>query len=293
MDNIIILLVYRITETCSIAAEFCCYTIRNLRNPYGKQNKAGMQEVKYMQSIWNEEFFVKSYEVDYNKRTKLNSLFNYMQEAAYNHACRLGAGYEELTRQGFLWVLSRVKIQIERYPEWEEKIKLETWPKGVNRLFALRDFIFRDERNQSIALATSAWLVLDSDTMKLQKVQSLPFSLPDNDGRYALNEELGKLDNQSIFDFEAERTAVYSDIDVNQHVNNAKYVEWILDCFSQEAFLNKHLKSLQLNYLSQTRLGERITLKRGSYNGNSKISYVEAVNGSSSNKVFQSIVEWE
>lgn len=246
-----------------------------------------------MQSVWNEEILIKSYEVDHNKKLKLNSLFNYMQEAAYNHACSLGAGYEDLINQGFFWVLSRVKIKILKYPEWEEKISLETWPKGINRLFAHRDFIFMDESNEKIALATSAWLVLDSDNMKPQKVQTLPFSLPDNDGKYALLDELGKLESQDIFDFENERTAVYSDIDVNQHVNNAKYVEWILDCFSEESYLNKRLKSLQLNFISQTRLGERIILKRGSYNENSSISYIEAVNKESSNKIFQAIIEWE
>ncbi|MDF2673047.1 MAG: acyl-[acyl-carrier-protein] thioesterase [Clostridiales bacterium] len=246
-----------------------------------------------MQSVLNEEILVKSYEVDCNKKTKLYSFFNYMQEAAFNHACSLGAGYEDMKKQKFLWVLSRVKIEVIRYPEWGEKIYLETWPKGTNRLFELRDFIFRNERNEKVALATSAWLVLDSNNMKPQKVQTLPFALPDNEGKYALNEELGKIESQSIFEFEIERTATYSDIDVNQHVNNAKYVEWIQDCFSEEAYINKHIKSLQLNYLSQTRLGQRVIIKIGNYKGNLGISYVEAIIKESSNKVFQSIIEWE
>lgn len=246
-----------------------------------------------MQSKWNEEILVKSYEVDYNKKTKLNSLFNYMQEAAFNHACGFGAGYESLNEHGFLWVLSRVKIQVIRYPEWGEKINLETWPKGINRLFALRDFVFQDESNEKIALATSAWLVLDSKSMKPQKVQTLPFTLPDNEGRYALNEELEKLKIQNKFEIEREKTAAYSDIDVNHHVNNAKYVEWIMDCFPEEYYIRRHLKSLQLNFISQTRLGDSVTLKRGIYNENINISYVEGVNNESSNIVFQSIIEWE
>lgn len=245
-----------------------------------------------MQSVLNEEILVKSYEVDYNKRTKLSSLFNYMQEAAFNHANSLGAGYEDMKKQEFLWVLSRIKIEVIRYPEWGEKIILETWPKGNNRLFELRDFIFRDERNEKVALATSAWLVLDSNNMKPKKVKTLPFTLPDNEGKYALNEELGKIESQSIFEFQVERTAVYSDIDVNQHVNNAKYVEWIEDCFSEKEYINKHIKSLQLNYISQTKLGERVIIIRGNYKGNPGISYVEAINKESSNKVFQCIVEW-
>jgi acyl-ACP thioesterase len=246
-----------------------------------------------LKSVWNEEILVKSYEVDYNKKTKLNSLFNYMQEAAFNHANNLGAGYEDLTNKGYIWVLSRVKIKVIRYPEWGEKITLETWPKGTNKLFALRDFILKDENNEEIVLATTAWLVLDSKSMRPQKVQALPFALPDNDGRYALDDELGKLENWNTFEFETGRTAAYSDIDVNHHVNNAKYVEWILDCFSEEFKSNKHLKTLQLNFISQTILGDKIILKSGNYKENSNISYVEAINEASSARTFQSLIEWE
>lgn len=246
-----------------------------------------------MKSVWNEEILVKSYEVDYNKKTKLNSLFNYMQEAAFSHASKLGAGYEDLTDQGFIWVLSRVKIKVIRYPKWGEKIALETWPKGTNKLFALRDFIFRDENNEDIVVATTAWLVLDSKSMRPQKVQALLTALPDNDGRYAMNDELVKLENWNTFEFETRRTAAYSDIDVNQHVNNAKYVEWILDCFSEEFSSNKNLKTLQLNYISQTKLGDKIILKRGNCKENSNISYVEGINEASGTRTFQSLIEWE
>lgn len=246
-----------------------------------------------MQSVWDEEILIKSYEVDFNKKLKLNSLFNYMQEAAYNHACTLGAGYEDLASQSYFWVLSRVKIKVLQYPEWGDKIKLETWPKGINRLFALRDFIIRDIKGNEIALATTAWLVLDKKSMKPQRVQALQHTLPDNEGKYALDDGLAKIGYKNEFEFEVLRTAAYSDIDVNNHVNNAKYVEWILDCFPEESYLNKEIKSLQLNFISQTKLGNSVVLKRGNYNGNSSISYLEAVNEESSDRVFQSIIEWE
>jgi acyl-ACP thioesterase len=246
-----------------------------------------------LRSVWNEEILIKSYEVDYNKETKLNSIFNYMQEAAFNHANNLGAGYEDLTNKGYIWVLSRVKIKVIRYPEWGEKIALETWPKGMNKLFALRDFIFRDENNEEIVLATTAWLVLDYKNMRPQKVQGLPFNLPDNNGRYAIDEELGKLECCDTFEFETERTAAYSDIDVNNHVNNAKYVEWVQDCFSDEFYSDKHVKTLQLNFISQTKLGNKIILKRGIYKGNSNTIYIEGINEASSTRTFQSLIELE
>ena len=47
---------------------------------------------------------------------------------------------------------------------------------------------------------------------------------------------------RNIESFETKNTvnAAYSDIDVNRHVNNAKYVEWMLDCY-QSGFIGKHI----------------------------------------------------
>jgi acyl-ACP thioesterase len=244
-----------------------------------------------MKSVWQDEMSVKSYEVDFNKRLKLNSLFNHMQEAAYNHACSLGAGYEDLTDAGFYWVLSRVKIELNKYPAWGEKINFETWPKGINKLFALRDFEFRDSEGELIGAATTRWLVLDSKNMRPKRIQSLPVELPDNEGRYGINDELGKIDISSEYDFSMDRVVAYGDIDVNMHVNNAKYVEWILDCFTAEHYNESQIKALQLNFLSETKMGDKVVLKRGRDNVNESVYYVEAINHDNNNKVFQARLE--
>lgn len=246
-----------------------------------------------MKSVLQEEAIVKSFEVDYNENLKLNSLFNYMQEAAYNHACSLGAGYEELSNSGFFWVLSRVKIEMNKYPVWGEKINLETWPKGINKLFALRDFTFRNTDNEIIGAATTAWLVLDSKSMRPQRVQSLTVELPDNEGRHGLNDELEKIDMKCDFDFFMDRAAAYGDIDVNKHVNNAKYVEWILDCFEDEHYNISQIKTLQLNFLSEAKMGEKLVLKRGRDSEDESVYYVEAKNRENNKKIFQAKLEWQ
>lgn len=243
-----------------------------------------------MKGIWKEDILVKSYDVDFNKRTKLNFIFNYMQEGAYNHACSLGAGFEELADQGYIWVLSRVKIVVARYPIWGEEITLETWPKGVNKLFALRDFEIKDIKGNVIISATTAWLVLDAKTLRPQRMQALKTPLPDNEGKFALDEVLEKLQFNGGFQSETLKRPGYSDIDVNKHVNNTKYVEWILDCMPEEFYYNRVISGLQLNFISEVKLGDEIIVKRGIINDNSY--FVEGVNKENSNTVFQALIEW-
>ncbi|RPH32985.1 acyl-[acyl-carrier-protein] thioesterase, partial [bacterium] len=84
-----------------------------------------------LQSVWKDDLFVRSYDVDSTGKLKLASLFNYFQETAGKHATHLGAGYEVLRKLGLFWVLSRAKIRIHRLPAWGESIQLTTWPKGL------------------------------------------------------------------------------------------------------------------------------------------------------------------
>ena len=87
-----------------------------------------------------ETFRVRCRETDRNGLLKLSSWFDFLQEAAANHAAQLGVGLEALSERGLLWVLSRLHLSIRRYPAIGESVTVETWPNGFRRLFAHRQF---------------------------------------------------------------------------------------------------------------------------------------------------------
>ena len=72
------------------------------------------------------QLMVHSYDVDFNKHLTLTSLFNYFQEIAWEHAGVLRFGYEDLSENNQFWVLSRMRVEISRLPQWTENIKLIT-----------------------------------------------------------------------------------------------------------------------------------------------------------------------
>src|SRR5512140_3295510 len=89
------------------------------------------------QSVWEDDIFVRSYDVDSAGKLRLSSLFNYFQETAGKHATHLGAGYDVLRGLGLFWVLSRAKIRVHRLPAWGESVRLTTWPKGLDGVLFL------------------------------------------------------------------------------------------------------------------------------------------------------------
>ena len=112
--------------------------------------------------IYRENIRVRHREADRNGRLKLLSWFDFLQEAAANHAARLGVGLNALTERGRLWVLSRLKLEIRRSPRIGEELTVETYPSGVNRLFFTREFQVFDKSGEVIARASSAWLLLSA-----------------------------------------------------------------------------------------------------------------------------------
>lgn len=238
--------------------------------------------------FWSDEFRIKSYEADHTGSLKLHSLFNELSDVAANHAARLGVGYKELLQAGYFWVLSRIKVRIFRLPAMGENVVLETWPKGVERLFALRDFRMMDGAGATLVAATSAWLLLDAGRSRPHKIEVLPYKIPLREGVDALPGLPEKLTHVEGLDLKYERKVMPSDLDVNNHVNNAEYVRWITDCAGCED--PGAIASIQVNYLDEALLGDTIELRSGKEAG--QFLRVEGVSRSGGSTVFQARIGW-
>jgi len=53
-----------------------------------------------MQSFYEESFKVRTYDVDFKNQLKVNSIFNFMQDVASEHAKELGVGWNDLQNTG-------------------------------------------------------------------------------------------------------------------------------------------------------------------------------------------------
>jgi medium-chain acyl-[acyl-carrier-protein] hydrolase len=210
---------------------------------------------------WSERLRIRSYDVDATRRATSTSLCRYFLEAAWNHAEALGFGFSHLSTQGKFWVLSRVRFEVQQYPAWGDSVTLQTWPRGIKSLFALREFELHDETGKRIAAGSSAWLVLDSVSKRPQKLHKLLPSLATLDGKAALGQDAEKLEDNETWDHDCPITVRYTDIDVNHHVNASRYVGWMLDAYPASFHLQHSLRVLDVNYLGETLEGEQLIVR--------------------------------
>ncbi|MCX6582778.1 MAG: thioesterase [Candidatus Aminicenantes bacterium] len=209
---------------------------------------------------WEDEYLVSSYEVDARGSMPLPSLGKFMQETAYNHANHLDFGYDQLKEQGLFWVLSRLLISIDKYPRWGDKIRVRTWPSGVEGLLAYREFKVLDAQGNPIAAASSAWLMLDSEKHRPQR----PELLKDRNGLFPTECALDRRPAKILSLTEPKEGMFfpvrYSDLDLYDHVNNAKYMQWILDSYPEELLRRNETTIFEINFLAEAKMGDDVAI---------------------------------
>ncbi len=180
--------------------------------------------------IWQESFKIRQFEVNTDGFALLSTLANAMQESAGAHADSLGWSMQALLDQNMGWILNRFTLDIKRYPKAGEMVHIETWPSGADRLFAYRDFELFDDNKDLVLTARTAWLILDIARRRPIPTPPDVVEIGAQSQRSARIKIEGKLprpegDPVSTLRFPVRR----ADLDINQHVNNVRFMEWVLE----------------------------------------------------------------
>jgi medium-chain acyl-[acyl-carrier-protein] hydrolase len=238
--------------------------------------------------VWHEETRVKTYETDFQKQWKPASFFQAMQEAASHHAEHLGVGYREMLLADQMWILSRVRLRFHAFPALGELVKIETWPKGVQqRLFFMRDFWLQNEAGLRLADASTAWLLVSPSTRRILSPASLKGVVPDNGGRAAIDDLVDRIAPPEGLQERLVVKAGYSAIDLVGHVTNSRYIDWIADAFTLEEHAAHRLAELQINYTSEVKPGESVSLAIGPDQTDRHLWWVQGTHCDSGARAFE------
>ncbi len=216
------------------------------------------------------EYKIHVYETGPGGHINLFSILDLLQDAASDHAEKLGFGREDLIRRNQFWVLSRIYVVISEWPLWEEQIIVRTWHKGVDKLFGMRDFNIFYPDGRQIGSAASSWLVIDRESKKIQRLDSVLNS--DSMMTDALPRNAGKLDkpDEEGVDSPFFRVRV-SDLDLNLHTNNSRYLKWVTDTYDLDFSLKNAPYSVEINYLAESVFGDEIVIRTSGGNDDRKV----------------------
>ncbi|MDO4741221.1 MAG: thioesterase [Eubacteriales bacterium] len=213
-----------------------------------------------MQNTYTETFSVRATDCDRFRRMRLDMLFIAMQEGGERHAQMLGVGYQAMMERGLFFVLARIHVHTVRAPRVGETVVHTTWPGKSNRFFCPRYHTFALEDGTPLLSAAALWVVLDTANRRIVSPTSLDLGLPDNGDipePVSLPNRLpaGVSGAQSFA-----RTPVYSEFDINGHVNNTKYIAWLCDTLGSDALDGHYIGDLVASYEKEIRDEAPLTL---------------------------------
>ncbi|WCJ40659.1 Palmitoyl-acyl carrier protein thioesterase chloroplastic [Euphorbia peplus] len=220
--------------------------------------------------IYRQNLMIRSSEIGFNGKLSINALMTYLQDTALNHGRRVGLGQDlgittQMYQRNLIWVLSSLQLVVDHYPSWLDVVEIETWmyPSGQNGLS--HDWIIRDGSNgHSVARASSVFVLMNKETRKLSKFikevreELSPYLMNSKSIIDNPTPKLPKIDMHSASFTRAGLKPGWTDLDVNQHVNNARYINWMLESVPQSLIENHELLVINLKYLRECNIDNEL-----------------------------------
>ena len=210
--------------------------------------------------MYEQKLLLGSEHVDLHRRMRTSELFKLLQTISIRHTEQLGMGREKTLDKGLLWVVTRMHVEIARKPEYDETVTLRTWPGETMHLLFPRYYEIASETGDVLVRASAVWSLMDA------KERSAVF--PDEYGVAIEGEENGSELPWlvPVKPIETTRSDVfrvpYSYVDINGHLNNARYLDLAEDRI-EAAARGDCLKSVTAEYNREVRLGEDLTISLG------------------------------
>ncbi len=196
-----------------------------------------------------------------NGYLKYTELCNLLQMTAAAHSEMGGISFTDMQEFNQAWVLSRMRIEISALPRWRDRITIKTWINSIENSRSIRALEMY-VNGKKIVGSETFWAVFNTQLRRPEAI-ALPYEhfelFPENK---ATQESFSKInlnqDKEKVF----EKTVFLSDLDIVNHANNVKYLEWCLDLEDHSKILNQQLDSFELNFMKELTLKDKIVIEK-------------------------------
>ena len=205
---------------------------------------------------FSEKHRVTFYETDVNGTVSLGKLVDLMMLACEDQSDTLGVSSDKVLKMGLGWIVTQHMLEIKRLPRKNETIYITTHAKSYNKYFCYRDFWVHDIRKMELAHMHTVFAMINQKTRKIATIPAAvitPFQAEKTVKieRLPLPKEIERIDRQKEYEVR------FFDIDVNHHVNNVHYFEWMLDALDED-FLTKYQPvEMNIEYKKEINYGQK------------------------------------
>lgn len=210
------------------------------------------------EAVGSYSYDVQPFQVDFRNQLSLSNLGYFLFQTAAAHAAQRAFGIEDLRSNNKAWVLTRLRIELDRYPQRNEQLDMDTWVGEIGVIFTNRFFDLKID-GHPIGGASSSWALIDLASRRPERLDDFTgdvLALPERTTAVAPPQKIYPLGEQARL--VQKRQVRYGDLDINQHVNSARYMYWMLDIFELDFFQAHYIERFEINYLSELHYGEQV-----------------------------------
>ena len=212
---------------------------------------------------YRKPFPVPEYNCDSGGKLKLSMVMRYMQATSGEQLDTLGYTYEYLFAENLVFLLSQTCIKIYEMPRAGQEIVVGTTATGTKGVRFLRDFIVEDTVGNRLIDAHTLWVLVDSLSRKILRPSAFSHNIPIKEsllgaGMSAL--AIPKVDAPN-WDTQWNQRVGYSLIDVNHHINNSVYADFVCDSLPMEALTARGLDSVVIAFQNEARQGDMLAIQ--------------------------------
>lgn len=210
--------------------------------------------------VYTLPYTIKSRDVNMFQHLRTSQLFEILQEAATDHSEMLGTGISVIRQKNLMWVLARQNVEIKRMPIYGENIIVETWPGSTVHSLYPRYYRIVDSSGRLLIESSAIWILADLYDRGLVPSSRSGFEFSFDKRGFEI--PLPSPTRHFFTDKSISFTVPFSYIDMNGHMNNARYYD-LAENLSPSALAGRNPVRLLVEYSSELMLGESYDLYYG------------------------------
>lgn len=195
-----------------------------------------------------------------NGLLKYTDLCNIFQVTAGIHADLGGISFSDMQEHHQAWVMSKMRLEIISLPKWKEKVTVKTWIKSLENSRSTRCLELYLGQEKLIGCETY-WVVMNTETRRPENL-ALPhehfIKYPEHS---ATEKSVQRINLDVLFKKVLNYKVQLSDIDIVNHANNVKYLEWCLNTLDRKFVLKQHIKGFEMNFLKELNLNDDVVIQ--------------------------------
>ena len=193
-----------------------------------------------------------------NNEATNKALLAIMQDIACLHSESVGYGVLEIEIKKRAWMLLDWKMEVIKRPKYNDEINVETWSRKVERLYAYRDFQFKDKDGNIISIGTSRWIFVDTDRKRPVRLTADIANLYESEtDKNVFLEEMEDIKCGDYL-FKKDYCVQRRDIDINQHMNNLSYLDMAYEILPEDIYNTKVFNNIRIVYKKEILYGEKV-----------------------------------